>query len=417
MNTSARSRLRTTALLSACSGLPYALVTETMPLYLRHEHVGLVDIGKVLSLVQLPWSLKLVLGPLVDTYGTPMRWTRSCLSLLFGLQATLAWAAQSHWFALIYLLLGGITLASATQDVAIDGLFVHWWASSPDTSIANSVRTTSYRLAMVTGGAGTAVLSRTVGWTPALGAFGCLLGLLMLSTFLLPSIQATAETPAAKGLPTVAPWSHFSRTLADWLAQPGMATVLLFTFLFRLGDFAMAPMVRTFWLDQGIEAWEIGLVNTAFGIGLGILGGIGGGLYIGRFGVMRGLLYLGLIQALSNLGYALVASYDGGRRGLYLAAAVENLAQGLGSMALLVLLTRMCTPKQGATQFAALSALTGLSRLLAGYYSGAGAEWLGYGGYFGLTFLLSLPAFCLLPQVRRFNAGLDVRALALAGAA
>ena len=62
----------------------------------------------------------------------------------------------------------------------------------------------------------------------------------------------------------------------------------------------------------------------------------------------------------------------------------------------------ICEKRQAATQYALLSALFNLSGSLAGVLSGRGVEWLGYGSYFALTFTLAVPAYGLLPWVRKW---------------
>ena len=63
-----------------------------------------------------------------------------------------------------------------------------------------------------------------------------------------------------------------------------------------------------------------------------------------------------------------------------------------------------CDREHAATQFALLSALgVGLAKYLAGRWSGVGATALGYAPYFAATFVLALPAFALLPHVRRWH--------------
>ena len=82
-------------------------------------------------------------------------------------------------------------------------------------------------------------------------------------------------------------------------------------------------------------------------------------------------------------------------------ALFENFAAGLGTAAFLAFLMSVCERRYAATQYAVLSALLALTRTLAGGASGGLAERLGYARYFLLTFLLGLPAFGLLPWLRR----------------
>jgi PAT family beta-lactamase induction signal transducer AmpG len=82
-------------------------------------------------------------------------------------------------------------------------------------------------------------------------------------------------------------------------------------------------------------------------------------------------------------------------------ALFENFAAGLGTAAFIAFLMSVCERRYAATQYAVLSALLALTRTLAGAASGSLAERLGYAHYFLLTFVLGLPAFGLLPWLRR----------------
>ena len=83
------------------------------------------------------------------------------------------------------------------------------------------------------------------------------------------------------------------------------------------------------------------------------------------------------------------------------AALFENFAAGLGTAAFLAFLMSVCERRYAATQFALLTAIFALSRWAAGVVSGILAEQLGFGHYFFLTFWLGLPAYGLLPWIRR----------------
>jgi PAT family beta-lactamase induction signal transducer AmpG len=120
---------------------------------------------------------------------------------------------------------------------------------------------------------------------------------------------------------------------------------------------------------------------------------------------------LGIIQALSGLVYWLTAVTDQqvtlgnaalDPKALVVGAAYfESFAAGLGTSAYLAFLMSVCEKRYAATQFALLSALLALTRWIAGDLSGNLAEQLGYANYFLLTFALGLPAFALIPRLRR----------------
>jgi PAT family beta-lactamase induction signal transducer AmpG len=63
----------------------------------------------------------------------------------------------------------------------------------------------------------------------------------------------------------------------------------------------------------------------------------------------------------------------------------------------------ICDKAHAATQYALLSALFGLTRVVAGTVSGWATEGIGYAAYFALTFFLAWPALLLLPWVRSWT--------------
>ena len=70
--------------------------------------------------------------------------------------------------------------------------------------------------------------------------------------------------------------------------------------------------------------FQIGLFPTTFGIVLSVVGALMGGAFISRYGIFHGVWFLGLLQAVSNLGYSLVEWLDLGRFGLYGASMFES---------------------------------------------------------------------------------------------
>jgi len=198
--------------------------------------------------------------------------------------------------------------------------------------------------------------------------------------------------------------------LMELFARADILPVLLFVLIFKLGDASMGFMVKPFWVDAGFSLTEIGLVSVNIGLVLSIAGGLVGGWYADRAGIFRALWVLGLYQALSNLGYAAVAAaLPGGgaaieswhRAAMYMASAAESFTGGLGTAAFLAFLMAIVDKRHSAAEYALLSSVFALSRSVAGWGSGFGAQHMGYAPYFLLTFFLSFPAYALLPWVRR----------------
>jgi len=200
--------------------------------------------------------------------------------------------------------------------------------------------------------------------------------------------------------------------LMELLRRPGIVPVLLFILIFKLPDAAMGFMVKPFWVDAGFTASQIGLVSVNIGLGLSIAGGIAGGWITDRIGILHALWILGIVQAASNLGYwvaalALPVVAPGTpvplehQTILYAASALESFTGGLGTAAFLAFLMAIVRKDRAATEYALLSSVFALSRSVAGWTGGLGAQAMGYANWFLLTFFFVFPALILLPWVKR----------------
>jgi PAT family beta-lactamase induction signal transducer AmpG len=383
-----RRKLLWISVLYFAQGLPFGLVVDNLPVYFRLHGVSLTAIG-LMSLLGTPWTLKVLWSPLVDRFGTRQQWIVSCLIAMAAVTTVVpSFAASSPslwlWAALMLL-----TVASATQDIAIDAYTIGLLDPGEE-GVANGVRVSAYRVALIVGGGGLVILAGPLGWAVVFRVAAVLLaGLAVLAWF----------SPPLRRLPSNSqePWF---RPLWDWLERPGAPVIFLFVLIYKLGDSSMGPMVKPFWVDRGLSVEEIGLISTTLGVAASIVGALVGGVLTTRWGIFRGLWVLGLLQAGSNLGYAAVAAFALGRPGIYAASLCESFTGGLGTAAFLAFLMHICDKRRAATEYALLSALFGLTRSLAGGFSGWGATHLGYAAYFSVTFVLALPAFALLPWVK-----------------
>jgi PAT family beta-lactamase induction signal transducer AmpG len=383
-----RDKLFWITVLYFAEGFPFGIVFDNLPVYFRIHGVSLTEIG-LMSLLGAPWTLKVLWSPLVDRFGRWQQWIVACLLTMALILYLLPFLPAAEPGVLLWAMLLLFTFASATQDIAIDGYSIRL-IDSGEEGIANGFRVSAARVALIASGGGLVVLSAWLGWT---GAFHVGAGLLVVLAIF---AWRTPELPPVRAEAA----QNWFQPLLHWLTQPGAPMVFLFVLTFKLADASMGPMVKPFWVDRGLSVEEIGTVSTTLGAIATILGALLGGAVVTRWGIFRGLWTLGLLQALSNLGYAAAAGLGAGRAGIYGASLCESFTGGLGTAAFLAFLMHICDKRRAATEYALLSALFGLTRSIAGAFSGWGAVQLGYAGYFALTFLLAFPAFALLPWVK-----------------
>ncbi len=103
--------------------------------------------------------------------------------------------------------------------------------------------------------------------------------------------------------------THWWKGFAGWAGTWRVLPLILFVLTYKLGEFAIGPMVKPFWVDYGKSIWpvqddlmfQIGLFPTTFGIVLSVVGALAGGAFISRYGIFHGVWFLGLLQAVSNV--------------------------------------------------------------------------------------------------------------------
>jgi PAT family beta-lactamase induction signal transducer AmpG len=207
--------------------------------------------------------------------------------------------------------------------------------------------------------------------------------------------------------------SFYSRAFFEYMARDKMAVAVAFIILMRTGESMLSSMVAPFMVDLGIKV-HYGWLSGGVGLPFSIIGAMAGGFLIAKFSLKKMIWPFLLTQNLTNLvymGLALtlakyVALNTGadvitfiGSFNLFLVACVhafDQFAGGLGTAVLITFLMRTCLERFKAAHFAIGSGLMNVSGVLAGVASGFLAARLGYGGFFGLTFLLSIPGLCLI---------------------
>ncbi len=394
-----RKKLFWVAVLYFAEGFPFGLIIDAFPVYFRMHGVSLKEIG-FFSLVGLPWTLKFLWAPLLDLWGRRRSWMTACQLLIAATLLLLVSLPAGSVGPLFWILLFALAVFSATQDIAIDAYTIEL-LDEKEMGTANGVRVTTYRIALIAAGGLFVALAGFISWRATfIGAALLLLLLALLSSRAPEGVRLAAPEPSA---PTVSPMIDAVWTpLTQFGSRPGFFFVALFILLFKVGDMALGPMVKPFWVDRQFTPVQIGIVPGTLGVASTIAGALLGGMLTSRWGIFRALWVLGIAQAASNLFYAGAATLPPSDGMMYMASVVESFCGGLGTAPFLAFLMSICDKKHAATQYALLSALFGLTRSVSGVFSGIATQRLGYATYFIATFFLAFPAFFLLPWVKKW---------------
>jgi MFS transporter, PAT family, beta-lactamase induction signal transducer AmpG len=300
---------------------------------------------------------------------------------------------------------------SATQDIAVDAYRTD--VLKPlEVGAGASVLVLGYRIALLLTGWLAFNLADKVGWASVYGVMGLFLGVGVLGTFIGPNPPPENEMEPPTLLDAVVqPFMEFFRRLG-WQKA---VLALVFIILFRLGDAMVAKMAIPFLGAKGLgfSDGDIGNIRQGMGLIATIVGTLSGGAALSKLGINRSLWIFGALQAVSNLGYWILASVGKDYTTLVLAINVENFCSGLGTAGFVGFLMSLCNPKFSATQFALLSSLMAVGRdVIAGPSAGefaqrlvfgANAGLVGWGNFFLLTLVAALPGILLLPFFAPWN--------------
>jgi PAT family beta-lactamase induction signal transducer AmpG len=223
-------------------------------------------------------------------------------------------------------------------------------------------------------------------------AFVMVIGL--IGTFFGPEPDIHAKPPTSL---REAVWGP----LKDFFLRHHAVTILLFIVLYKLGDAYAGTLTTAFLIrGAGFSPTDVGTVNKGLGLVSLLVGATLGGSLMVRLGLFRSLLYFGILQAVSNLSFMALAWAGKSYPVMIFAVAFENLAGGMGTSAFVAFLMGLCNHRFSATQFALLSSLAVLGRVLISPTSGYMVESLGWANFFFVTALTALPGLGLLWWLR-----------------
>jgi PAT family beta-lactamase induction signal transducer AmpG len=383
--------------LGFASGLPLALSGQTLQAWLTTEGIDLLTIA-AFSLVGLPYTLKVAWAPLMDRFVPPWLgrrrgWILLTQALLVGLLFAMAAVQPAETVLVVGALAVGIAFCSASQDVAIDAYRADLLRPR-ERGLGSALSVAGYRVAMLVSGGIALIIADYAGWQVTYCAMAALLGIGVIACVFGPEPSWHAEPPRSLQDAIVRPFLEF-------LGRRHALALLAFIILYKFGDAFAGTLTTTFLLrGLGFSLTDVGVVNKGIGLAATIIGGLVGGLLVMRASLFSCLLGFGVLQAVTNLGFMLLAISGKSYAGMVAVIVLENLSGGMGTTAFVALLIALCDHRYTATQFALLSALAAIGRVFVGPPAGMLVDATGWPQFFFATFAAALPGLALLFPLR-----------------
>ncbi|MFH1488042.1 MAG: AmpG family muropeptide MFS transporter [Pseudomonadota bacterium] len=399
-------RLIIVFLMGFASGLPLLLSGATLSIRLTEAGVSLTAIG-LFALVGTPYNLKFIWAPLMDRLPIPglsrlLGRRRSWMVMIqVGLTASIVALGLSDprsapgmtaFFAL------AVAFFSASQDIVIDAYRID--ILDEDQQGAGAAMTQAgYRFGLLAAGAGALYLATAIDWSMV---YGIMAGLVLIGfiTALRAPVPEADKRIASEGAAEdtwlrraiLAPFAEFFQR-----NNPRVALLILaFILLYKFGDAFAGVMANPFYIKIGFTKVQIANVSKIFGVAATLLGVFTGGLVVKQYGILKSLLFCGILQMLSNLMFAAQASIGADVRFLFLTIGIENLSGGMGSAAFVAYLSVLCNAAYTGTQFALFTSLMAFGRTWLSASSGWLADRTDWVTFFVISTFVALPGLLLL---------------------
>jgi|SRR5579884_2542135 PAT family beta-lactamase induction signal transducer AmpG len=382
--------------LGFASGLPLALTSGTLQAWLTVAGVDLRTVG-IFTLAGLPYAMKFLWAPLMDRFALPWLGRRRGWMVVtqFGVAAGLiamgVTGPSDHPWALGVLALA-VAFMSASLDIVFDAYRTDV-LQPQERGFGAAVWVNGYRLALVVAGALALILADSIGWRDT---YWLMAGLMTAGVATILLSPEPADPGAIPRSLAEAVWGP----ITEFFSRPEAVVFLLLIVLYKAGD-AFAATLSTAFLIGGIgfTATDVGLMRGV-GIAATLLGALAGGVAMARMGLFRALLAFGALQAVSNLSFVALAWVGKNYIATVAAVVFENFSGGMGTSAFVAFVMSLCDHRYTATQFALLSSLEALGRVLLGRPAAELVEFLGWAQFFVVTFLAALPGLLLLWRLR-----------------
>jgi PAT family beta-lactamase induction signal transducer AmpG len=401
-------------------GLPLALSGSTLLVWMRESGVDLGTIG-LFALVGTPYTIKFLWAPLIDALNVPLlsralgrRRGWLVFSQLLLIAAILVLALTDPAKSPFYVALGALLVAtaSATQDTVVDAFRVE---SLPENEQAAGMAAyvAAYRIGMLISTAGALFLvsgfestgiGKSAAWMWGYVAMAAMVGIGMIASILATepgrSREVLEETKGEKPATRVieAAFGAFS----EFLTRKDAWAVLAFVILFKFTDAFSGTMTAPFVIDLGYTRNDYAAIVKGVGLAATLIGGFAGGFIAKAWSLPACLWFAGIIQALSNLVFAWLATVGVNQLALAAAITAENFTGAIGTVIFVAYLSALCNnPLHTATQYALLAALSAVGRTYLSASAGYIAQSTGWPLFFAVSVLVAIPSLMLLAWLQR----------------
>ncbi|HEX6704439.1 MAG TPA: MFS transporter [Albitalea sp.] len=389
-------------------GLPFFTVAMIAGLMFKSMGVDNSTIGHYTALLGFAWVFKPLWSPFLEL--APNKKTVVVVFQFLGATAMglMALALQlPAWFAVGVAVLSVLAIASATHDIAADGLYIASLSSKQQAMYAgwqgaffNAARLMAAGGVLYLAGQLEKQMPASQSWSVIFVGLAAMMA--ALATYHLWALPGSAN--AVRADRSLSGTTDLLRdVLVDFFRKPGIWMAIVFIILFRAGEGQIQTIGPLFLRDPrasgglGLSTDQVGIVYGTAGSVAFVIGSILGGYFTAWLGLRRALPLLILGMNLPNLVfYFLATALPTDLRLIAAALGLEMFGYGFGFVGVILYIMQVVAVGKYTTAHYALG--TGVMQLgfvLFKWVSGDIQTALGYHNFFLWVLLCAVPVLLL----------------------
>lgn len=376
--------------------IPSTFITTAMQVSMRQANYGLATIG-LLHLVHIPWLVKFLWAPMVDRQCSNLPNYRRFILLMESVYALsimciglLDISADIYFiFVLVFLSM----FASATQDIATDGLAVRAFGKG-DHSAVNSMQSMGRYAGAFLGSGIFIVMLDHFGWSVVFPLLGLVAWFMVVPLQFNKKIHIEPRSPKQRAKLMDFMW-FFSRK--------EIIPHVIFLLLYFMGIIGIIANVRPYMVDLGYNMKEIGVWFGMVGTATSFFMAWVAHVLIRRIGMYRARLMVAFMIVTAPLYFLLLT---------FISPTLPLLVGGLllvktchAFASIVVYTTAMDCVRDGreGTDFTIQVVVVHLSSSLISIISGGVGEWLDYRGLYLIELGIALVSMIYVIRVFKPN--------------
>ena len=420
------------------SGFPWVLIGSALSLWLKENGLSRSTIGWA-GLIFAVYAVNFLWAPLVDRLKIPYlsnfighrkSWIITMQSII--LASLLLWSTlnpnENLWIIIAIGL--GIAISSATQDITIDALRIEQIRENETKTMAAgaAIQVVGWWTGYKIGG----VISLTTAeffqqkgfenyWQLSFLILGLVVFISSVALIFVPEksskTRSIKQYENDKKLLKNLKFKNYSSKVLAWLygtvVNPLISFfkknsisvaigILSFIFLFKIGEAFLGRMSIIFYKELGFSKTDIALYSKGIGWITTITFTLLGGLFAIKMGLFKAMLISGIIMALTNLMFSILAWVGSSEILFAFTVLIDDLAAAFATVAFVAFISALVDRTYTATQFALLASIGTAGRTLFASSSGALVDWLNgdWGIFFIITALMVIPSLLCLIAIK-----------------